>query len=118
MNAIGPEIISNEIEALLKGDETRKELPRDIVARWFRDCSFDEAKEKLATAGFNVGEYSKLSNSDIKQGITRVADGEKKLRDVFEPGSAEPVGAHLLRVTLLDYGGRLDVQTLIYTDGP
>jgi hypothetical protein len=118
MSAVGVEIISNEIEELIKADDRRKELPQDIVERWFRGCSFDEVKEKLARAGFNVGEYGKIPPWQIKQGITRVADGEKKLGEVLDPGSRVPIGAHLLRITVFDYGSRLDLRTLIYTDTP
>jgi hypothetical protein len=118
MSAVGLDVISREIEDLIKADERRKDLPRDVVERWFRGCSFDEAKEKLVHLGFQVGEYDTIPSWQIRQGIKRVADGEKKLSELFESGSTDPVGAHLLRVTLFDFGDHYEARTLIYTDAP
>lgn len=118
LSAVGPETISKEIEELVKSDETRTTLPANIVDRWFRGCSFDHTMKKLATAGFQVGEYDKIPSWQTKQGIKRVANAEKKLGAVVIPGTTVPIGAHLLRATLFDYGGRLDIKTLIYVDTP
>src|SRR5947209_2547066 len=71
MNTVSVYVISSQIEELIRADERRKELPREVVERWFRGCSFDEAKEKLAAAGFNVGEYDKITSWESKRGVKR-----------------------------------------------
>jgi hypothetical protein len=116
-----PTSIAAEIEALANAGV--EQISKEALGRWFQDCSFESAQEKLKAAGFDVDEYDP-SEWQRQRGITKVAVGLKRItlfRDPRRdsPTYEKPVGAQMAKVILYRMkDGRLETEGSFYIEAP
>jgi hypothetical protein len=103
--------LAADVDSLGKETSGRTKISEEILGRYLASCSFDEALDRLRSAGFKVGEDASVAQADRYNGYVRTAIGERVVQ--YFPWPKRAVINLLARSD-----GHLKINGTISLDGP
>jgi hypothetical protein len=111
VNAEDAKGLAEDVDSLGKKTSGRTDISEELLSRYLASCSFDEALDRLRSAGFRVGEDASVGQADRYNGYVRTGIGVRFVQ--YFPWPKRAVINLLARSD-----GHLKIKGTISLDGP